>query len=145
FLMLHERAFREHGALLEQLKSLLGDGFRHALAKEADFALPEAVRSYAFNSQLLTLPNGRMAVIAPEEAGELAGSRRFLDAVVAGDNPVEAVHYLDVRQSMNNGGGPACLRQRITLTDAERAAVKARVFFDPALDADLVAWVERHY
>jgi succinylarginine dihydrolase len=55
------------------------------------------------------------------------------------------VHYLDVRQSMNNGGGPACLRQRIRLTDAERAAEKARVFYDEALHADLAAWVRRHY
>ena len=55
------------------------------------------------------------------------------------------MHYLDVRQSMNNGGGPACLRQRIRLTDAERAAVKARVFIDDALLAELRAWVQKHY
>jgi len=145
FLMLHERAFRDHAALLGQLAELLGPTFRFALAREADFGLAEAVRSYAFNSQLLTLPDGTMAVIAPEEAGSLKGSRTFLDAVVAGDNPVSAVHYLDVRQSMNNGGGPACLRQRIALTDDERAAVGARVFFDEALDAELVAWVNRWY
>jgi succinylarginine dihydrolase len=65
--------------------------------------------------------------------------------VVAEDNPVKAVHYLDVRQSMNNGGGPACLRQRIWLTGEERAAVKANVFYSEALHAELAAWVSRHY
>jgi succinylarginine dihydrolase len=64
---------------------------------------------------------------------------------VAEDNPVTEVHYLDVRQSMNNGGGPACLRQRIQLTDEEREAVGARVFFDEALHAELVAWIKKHY
>jgi succinylarginine dihydrolase len=46
---------------------------------------------------------------------------------------------------MENGGGPACLRQRIVLTEAERQAVRARVFWDESLAADLQAWVERHY
>ena len=125
--------------------TLLGPGFRWAVASEAELPLEDAVRSYAFNSQLLTLPDGTMAIVAPDEARETPSARAFLEAVVAQDNPVMAVHYLDVRQSMNNGGGPACLRQRIVLTAAEREAVRARVFFDEALHAELSAWVERHY
>jgi succinylarginine dihydrolase len=58
---------------------------------------------------------------------------------------VKSVHYLDLRQSMENGGGPACLRQRIVLSDEDRAAVKARVFWDENLGADLEDWVNRHY
>jgi len=58
---------------------------------------------------------------------------------------VKRVHYLDVRQSMNNGGGPACLRQRIWLTDEERAAVKAHVFYSAALHESLAHWVRKHY
>jgi succinylarginine dihydrolase len=65
--------------------------------------------------------------------------------VVAGVNPVKAVHYLDLRQSMNNGGGPACLRQRIGLTDAEAGAIRANVFLTDALLADLEAWIRKHY
>ena len=61
------------------------------------------------------------------------------------DNPVARVHYLDVNQSMNNGGGPACLRLRVPLTDDEVRAVSADVFFSPALHARLVDWVRRHY
>jgi succinylarginine dihydrolase len=58
---------------------------------------------------------------------------------------VKSVHHLDLRQSMENGGGPACLRQRIVLRDGDRAAVQARVFWDEALGADLESWVRRHY
>jgi succinylarginine dihydrolase len=100
------------------------------------------VAAYPFNSQLLSLPDGRMAVLAPSESGEQPESRRFLDRVLAEDNPVRAVHYLDLRQSMNNGGGPACLRLRVVLSDD---AVKGRVFYQPELHRDLVAWVEKHY
>ena len=87
--------------------------------------------AYPFNSQVLTLPDGSDGHRRAHRQPGARGARgAFLERVVAEDNPVKAVHYLDLRQSMNNGGGPACLRQRIRLTDEERAAVKAHVFFD---------------
>jgi len=58
---------------------------------------------------------------------------------------VKSIHHLDLRQSMENGGGPACLRLRIVLSDEERAAAGARIFWDEALDAELTAWVKRHH
>jgi len=58
---------------------------------------------------------------------------------------VKVVHYLDVRQSMHNGGGPACLRLRVPLHDAEVAKVKARVLFTPELETRLGAWVDKRY
>jgi succinylarginine dihydrolase len=58
---------------------------------------------------------------------------------------VREIHFLDVRQSMRNGGGPACLRLRVVLSDKERQAIKGRVFLDDALYADLVQWVTQHY
>ncbi|MGZ6035839.1 MAG: N-succinylarginine dihydrolase, partial [Myxococcaceae bacterium] len=103
------------------------------------------VFGYPFNSQVLTLPDGSMCIVAPIESRQRPRPRAFLERVVAEDNPVRQVHYLDVRQSMNNGGGPACLRQRIRLTEEERAAVKARVFLDQDLAADLEAWIQKHY
>ena len=63
----------------------------------------------------------------------------------ASGGPVRSVRYLDLRDSMENGGGPACLRQRIVVTEAERAAVRARVFWDDRLDRELEDWVGRHY
>jgi succinylarginine dihydrolase len=145
FLMLHALAFAETDGLLAALRSKLGTGFTSVLATEEELPAADAVATYPFNSQVLTLPSGRMVIVAPVEAQERPRARAFLERVVAEDNPVKAVHYLDVRQSMNNGGGPACLRQRIRLTDTERAAVKARVFYDPALHEDLAAWIRRHY
>jgi len=51
----------------------------------------------------------------------------------------------DVKQSMRNGGGPACLRLRVVLSAAERAALSGRVLLDDTLHGELTAWVERHY
>ncbi|HET9451455.1 MAG TPA: N-succinylarginine dihydrolase [Aggregicoccus sp.] len=145
FLMLHELAFVDPQGLLATLREKLGERFCYALASRAELPAQEAVRAYPFNSQVLTLPDGSMAIVAPQEARETPAARAFLERVVAEPNPVKAVHYLDVRQSMNNGGGPACLRQRIWLTDAERAAVEANVFYSEALHAELARWVNRHY
>ena len=145
FLMLHALAFEDAQGLLQALKDKLGNAFQWALATEAELPATDAVAAYPFNSQVLTLPNGSMCILAPKESEERPKARAFLERVVAGDNPVRAVHYLDVRESMNNGGGPACLRQRIRLTEAERSAVQARVFYDEALHAELAAWVRRHY
>jgi succinylarginine dihydrolase len=86
-----------------------------------------------------------MTIVAPAESRENPHARRFLERIVEGANPVESVHYLDVRQSMNNGGGPACLRLRVPLSDDEAAHLGARVRFDAALHLELSAWIEHHY
>ena len=144
-LLLHERAFVDPQGLLQRLRSLLGDSFIAYLASEDELPASSAVASYPFNSQLLSLPDGSMTIVAPLEAKEDAFADDFLASVVQSGGPVKSVHHLDLRQSMENGGGPACLRQRIVLTPAERSAVKSRVFWDEALGAELEAWVRRHY
>ncbi|MCP3104736.1 N-succinylarginine dihydrolase [Myxococcus sp. K15C18031901] len=145
FLMLHELAFVDHTGLLQVLREKLGPDFRAVVASSAELPPRDAVKAYPFNSQVLTLPDGTMAIVAPLESRDTPAARGFLERVVAEDTPVKAVHYLDVRQSMNNGGGPACLRQRVWLTDEERRAIRADVFYTPALHDSLAAWVRRHY
>ena len=145
FLMLHQRAFIDPAGLLRTLRARLGDGFTYALATEQELPAEEAIATYPFNSQVLTLSDGSMAIVAPSESREAEAPRRFLERVLSEQNPVKAVYYLDLRQSMQNGGGPACLRQRIRLTDEERRAVKANVFFTAELHQALDGWVKRHY
>jgi succinylarginine dihydrolase len=139
-LLLHEMAFVGHSALLQRLSQLLGEELIAHAATEQELPIASAVAAYPFNSQLLALPEGGMAIVAPVESREDPQARAFLESA-----PVKAVHYLDLRQSMENGGGPACLRQRIVLSEEDRAAVKARVFWDEQLGRDLEDWVNRHY
>ena len=86
-----------------------------------------------------------MCIVAPEDSREDPHARAFLEKVVAVKGPVTEVFYRDVRQSMHNGGGPACLRLRVPLEDDEAAAIGANVLLSDALHDALCAWVDRHY
>ena len=145
FLMMHELAFLEGPAVVHRLRALLGAAFRLEVATNEELPLADAVASYVFNSQLVLLEDGSMIVLAPEETRENERAREFLERVVLGDNSVRRVEYFALRQSMHNGGGPACLRLRIPLSQAEGSALGGRVLFTPALGDELSAWVKRHY
>lgn len=144
-LLVHELAFLELERLERELRERLGDALVVVVASEKELPVADAVAAYPFNSQLLTLPSGEMVIIAPEDSHRNERARAYLERVVEEGVGVTAVHYKDLRQSMNNGGGPACLRLRVPMTEEERAAVKARVFLDDALLKDLEAWVDRNY
>jgi succinylarginine dihydrolase len=143
-LLFHDRAFADGPGLERDLRRLLGEGLRLVRASEDELPLASAIAAYPFNSQLLTLPSGEAAIVAPEDAREDAPARAFLERAVA-DGAVGAVHYVEVRQSMSNGGGPACLRLRVPLEEGEAAALSGRVLLDPALETALTAWIGRHY
>ena len=145
FFMLHELAFVDPDALVATLRARFGDALTIVIAKNAELPVSDAVAAYPFNSQVLTLPDGTMTIVAPAESRETPAARAFLERVIAEPGPVKSVHYLDLRESMHNGGGPACLRQRVLLTDDEALAIRARVFFDDALHADLEAWIRKSY
>ena len=143
--MLHELAFLDRAAVVADLRSALGEELFVVEATLAELPIEDAVRAYPFNSQVLSLADGAMVIVAPEDSRENAHACRFLERVTASGSPVVGVHYRDVRQSMHNGGGPACLRLRVPLEDSERARIKANVFFTNALEADLSAWIQKHY
>ena len=143
--MLRELAFLGRGPFLDELRTALGEELVVVLATEEELPIDRAVAAYPFNSQVLSLPDGSMVIVAPEDSREDKAARRFLERVVATGGPVKAVHYRDVRQSMHNGGGPACLRLRVPLEDDERGRILANVFFTEALETALAAWIGKHY
>ena len=109
-------------------------------------SLEEAVSTYLFNSQLLTNPGGDMTLVVPGECQENETVWRAIqDLLLAGHNPIGEILVKDVKQSMRNGGGPACLRLRVALSAQERCALGGRVLLDERLHGELVGWVERHY
>jgi succinylarginine dihydrolase len=79
----------------------------------AEVSLEDAIRSYLFNAQLVTPPDGRTTLIVPEEARETPSVWSWLQRHLAGNGAIRDVRVVDVRQSMANGGGPACLRLRV--------------------------------
>jgi succinylarginine dihydrolase len=142
----HEQAFATPRSMITDLAGPLGARLRCVEAHNADFSIRDAVTSYLFNSQIVTVPDGSMVLVAPLEVRENDAVAAFVDRTIADDaNPIARAEYLDVRESMRNGGGPACLRLRVVLTEDEQAAVNPAVLFTPRLDRALVAWVEKHY
>ncbi len=104
------------------------------------------MKSYLFNSQLVTLPNAAMTIIAPQESAENPITSALLAEIAAdSSNPVESIHYVDIRQSMKNGGGPACLRLRVVLTDRERSLTHQGIYLTEKLYDDLVKWAKSFY
>ncbi|MFW2382981.1 MAG: N-succinylarginine dihydrolase, partial [Acidimicrobiales bacterium] len=139
-LFTHECAFENPASAYDQL------GVEVVEVSDAEVPLSDAISSYLFNSQLLTMPDGSMTLIAPSETVETDSTRAYLSAAVADPaNPISAVEAMDVRESMRNGGGPACLRLRVVLTADERSSVSGRVIVTDQVLDELSAWVERHY
>jgi len=96
---------------------------------ESQVTLEEAIRTYLFNAQLVTLPTGEMALVVPSECQESTSVWSWCERMLASNGPIRHVIPVDVRQSMANGGGPACLRLRVV---ADPATVDARFMLDEA-------------
>lgn len=144
-LFCHEHAFVDTHAVLADLAERVGPSFAPVVVRDAQVPLADAVATYLFNSQLVDRPQGGMLLVAPAECRENARVAAFLDELVADGGPIREIVAFDLRQSMRNGGGPACLRLRVALDAAERAAVTANVFLDDALAAALGTWIRTHY
>lgn len=108
-------------------------------------SVEDAVSSYLFNSQLLSRADGRQVLVVPQECRENARVAAYLDSLGGRKTPIDEVLVFDLRESMKNGGGPACLRLRVVLNVAERAAVNPRVWMNDTLFTQLDAWIDRHY
>ena len=140
-LFAHERAFADRAAILARCQALVA-GFELVEVAAADVPLADAISSYLFNAQLVTPPDGEMTLIVPAEARATPSVWRWLERHLAGNGPVRRVNVVDVRESMANGGGPACLRLRVV---ADPATVDPRFLLDAAkLDA-LAAVIARHW
>jgi succinylarginine dihydrolase len=144
----HALAYLDQAAAMQHLRAKFADLSQQPLylfeVSEEELTLQEAVKTYLFNSQIVRLPDATMSLIAPAECEHHPRARAVIGRLLA-ETPIRSVHFLNVRQSMRNGGGPACLRLRVVLTEPERAAAHPGVFLDDNLYNRLVAWVGKHY
>lgn len=149
-LLYHEEAFLDGEHAVEDIRAAYAQacgGELHTLrVSSEEVPLADAVKSYLFNSQLLSLPDGGMLLLCPMECRENERVSAWLASQLAdAASPLRAVEALDLRESMKNGGGPACLRQRVVLTEEERSSLPAGVFVTDQTYPRLVEWVQRHY
>ena len=116
-LFTHEQAFEHPEQTYSNIKQLMPDAEIIIVPKDR-ISLADAIQSYLFNAQLVTLPDGGMALILPSEAQENTRVWSWLTKLVEGNGPIRRLVPVDVRQSMANGGGPACLRLRVVADPA---------------------------
>lgn len=140
-LFTHELAFADPEGTYAAIRALLPEA-EIIVVPAAAVSLADAIKSYLFNAQLLTLPSGEMALVIPLEAWEHRAVRAWLDGMLAGNGPIRRVLPVDVRQSMANGGGPACLRLRVV---ADPATIDPRFLLDEAKIARIEAVVATHW
>jgi succinylarginine dihydrolase len=148
-LLVHEDAFLNQRDVLEELSRKTDFSLQIIEVKRKQISVEDAVTSYLFNSQLITLPTAskkEMILVAPTECEQHQTINAFINDLIADNsNPISQVYYLDLKQSMRNGGGPACLRLRVPLNDAELAAMHQGVIVNNTLLDQLDNWVDKHY
>ncbi|MGY3870876.1 N-succinylarginine dihydrolase [Aeromonas crassostreae] len=145
-LFFHQQAFLNTASALAEVRARFGEGELHFIeVPTSEVSVQDAVKSYLFNTQILTLPSGEMAIIAPTECQGNPAVSAYLARLVTLGTPIKGVHYMDVKQSMRNGGGPACLRLRVAMNDSELAAVNPACLINDGQFARLDAWVDKHY
>ena len=141
-LLAHAQAFADRDGVLGKIEAVVPC----FVPVEVDsIGLDEAIMSYLFNSQLVTLPDGSMALILPGEAQDNARVWAAVQTIIAGNNPIVDAIVVDVRESMRNGGGPACLRLRVPVSKGAMAGIDRRYLLDERRWDALAELVERHW
>ncbi len=147
-LFFHQLAFDDTAKLLADIRAA-SDGLfelKPVMVSQGEVPIEDAIRSYLFNSQLLQWPGeDRLVLLAPLETREVETAHAYCQRLVAGNGPIGRVQYVDVRQSMRNGGGPACLRLRVVMTAQEIAACHQPSLLDEAAIDALQAVVADTY
>lgn len=140
-LFTHEQAFHDRDGFLADLRAAM-PSVEIVEVPAARVSLADTIASYLFNAQLVTLADGGMALVLPAEARANGPVWSWLQELVAGNGPIRRLEVVDVRESMANGGGPACLRLRVV---ADPATIDPRFLVDDARLDTIAAVVEAHW
>ncbi|WJV64836.1 N-succinylarginine dihydrolase [Pectobacteriaceae bacterium CE70] len=144
----HQQAFLNQPQALDDIRRKMATLDEELIAievPEANVSVEDAVATYLFNSQILTRQDGKMTLVVPEESRQHVGVWRYLSELVSRGGPIDEIKVFDLRESMRNGGGPACLRLRVVLNEQELQAVNSQVIMNDNLFNRLNDWVERYY
>lgn len=147
-LFYHQDAFHDTGQMKADVRRASEGLFAPNFVEvpRAAVSLADAIKAYLFNSMLVKRPGqDRLTLIAPLETKENLATFTYCEALISGNGPIGAVDYIDVRQSMRNGGGPACLRLRVTLSPSEWEQVNPKMKITKLQLEKLRTWVNSHY
>jgi succinylarginine dihydrolase len=150
-LLHHERAFINAEPELERIeqafKKRTGAPLLRIVVGEDQLALNEAIKSYLFNSQIVT-PAGSdgMTILCPKQCEEIPAANRLITSWLHdANNPIQDVRYVPLEQSMAGGGGPACLRLRVELSESQIASIPEGFRLTPERIDWLESWFRKYY
>ncbi|MGO3346383.1 MAG: N-succinylarginine dihydrolase [Marinomonas sp.] len=144
----HQEAFLDTAKMKQDLLAAWGERasqFHLIEVPTAAVSVQDCIKSYLFNSQLLSRGDNDMVLVVPGECENNPAVWAYLTSLVTGDSPINEIKVFDLKQSMSNGGGPACLRLRVALTPAEQAALNPATLMNDTLFNRLNNWVDAHY
>lgn len=145
-ILIHEQALLNQKEILARLQSMADYPLQIIEVSNDHFSLQDAVESYLFNSQLITLPTGRMLLLAPHECATHPRVRQWIEHLLSDKtHSISEVQFFNLKQSMQNGGGPACLRLRVPLTEQELKEMHQGVIVSDEKLTQLEHWVHKHY
>lgn len=153
----HEFAFMDADEDLDRLEQQYakhcGQDLQRIVIRQQDLSLEDAVRSYLFNSQLALVDGAdknpgdpAMQIICPRQCETIPSAKNVLQALIDDPGvPIQRVRFVDLNESMANGGGPACVRLRMSLTTEEQGQLDRRFCLDEQLYERLSAAIEQSY
>lgn len=147
-LFYHQQAFLDQAQALAEIGQKLtaiGQQFVPIEVPTDRVSVADAVSTYLFNSQILTRPDGGMSIVVPEESRQNPAVWQYLNDMLQMGTPIDDLRVFDLRESMRNGGGPACLRLRVALNHAELQAVNPNVIMNDVLFQRLNQWIDQYY
>ena len=142
----HQEAFADRVELERVLHHLKDHvmGFHPIEILSEDISLDNLVSSYLLNSQLITVKNNEMMMLLPEEVQNHPNCMRWLDEIRS-SSPIKHLEFVDIRQSMMNGGGPACLRFKTVVNSDEFDQINKKFILSPEKLMNMRALVSKHF
>jgi succinylarginine dihydrolase len=147
-LFYHQHAFLNQSQALAEIRNKMAALGHELVAIEVPnsrVTVQDAVQTYLFNSQILSRADGKMSLVVPEETQQHPAVWSYLQELITMGTPIDELQVFDLRESMQNGGGPACLRLRVAVNQREYQAINPQVLLDDALFQRLNRWVDQHY
>ncbi|ODC02818.1 N-succinylarginine dihydrolase [Terasakiispira papahanaumokuakeensis] len=144
----HEKAFLNTEKMKQDLLGAWGHQstpFHFIEVPDSAVSVKDCVQSYLFNSQLISKADGSMILVVPNEVQKNENVWNYLTSLLTQSTPIKEVRVFDLKQSMSNGGGPACLRLRVALKSEELANINQNTLMNDALFQTLNTWVDTHY
>ena len=140
----HESAFApesrsEMSRLQSRFQEVVERPLRVLRIASDELTLEDAINTYFFNSQVIsTSTSGKTtwSILCPVQVQRHTGANQLIQRLCAED-VFDAVHFVDLGQSMDGGGGPACLRLRVPIAQHELARLAESAFWNETLDSDL--------